>query len=300
MEQNLTYSRIAQALSKDYYSIYYVDIETDEFIEYSSHSDYEELQVEQSGVNFFEDCRRNIMRLVYKEDLDKALTVWDKERLLPELENGNVFSTTYRLMFDGVPVYINCKVIRMDDDKGDKHIVIGVSNVDAQMQREKELAIAQERANRDSLTGVKSKHAYTEAERSLNESIESGQATAFAMVLCDVNGLKEVNDSLGHAAGDALIRSASMQICNIFAHSPVYRYGGDEFVVILRGRDYENREALLARLGSENSAHAQFGGAVIACGLAEFAPGQDAEVASVFDRADAAMYENKKLLKARR
>ncbi|MBR1780074.1 MAG: EAL domain-containing protein [Oscillospiraceae bacterium] len=297
MEQNLTYSRIAQALSKDYYSIYYVNIETDEFIEYSSQSDYQELKVEQSGVDFFEDCRRNILRLVYKDDLDKALAVWDKARLLPELENGNVFSTTYRLLFDGVPVYINCKVIRMDDDKGDRHIVIGVSNVDAQMHREQELTVAQERANRDALTGVKSKYAYVESEQSINQTIADGIASPFAMVICDVNGLKAVNDTQGHAAGDALIRSASSEICNIFAHSPVFRYGGDEFVVILRGRDYEHRAELTQQLAAENRKQASAGGVVIACGLSEYIPGQDTAVAAVFERADAAMYENKKSLK---
>ena len=297
MEQNLTYSRIAQALSKDYYSIYYVNIETDEFIEYSSQSDYQDLKVEQSGKDFFEDCRRNIIRLVYKEDLDKALAVWDKSRLLPELENGDVFSTTYRLLFDGVPVYINCKVIRMDDEKGDKHIVIGVSNVDAQMKREQELTAAREQANRDALTGVKSKHAYMEAETGLNERISAGTEDAFAVVVCDVNGLKAVNDTQGHAAGDELIRSAAMVVCNIFAHSPVYRYGGDEFVAVLRGRDYENRAALVERLGKDNREREEKGGAIVACGLAEFVPGQDETVAAVFERADAAMYVNKQALK---
>ena len=187
-------------------------------------------------MNFFEDCRRNILRLVYPEDKEKALSVWEKDKLLPTLEHDDVFSTTYRLMFDGVPVYINCKVIRMDDDKGDKHIVIGVSNVDAQMQREKELAIVRERANRDPLTGVKSKHAYVEAEAQYNAAIAQGAQKPFAIAFCDVNGLKTVNDTLGHAAGDELIRSAAMEICNVFDHSPVYRYGGDEFVAILGGK----------------------------------------------------------------
>lgn len=298
--ESLTYSRIAQALSKDYYSIYLVNTDTDEFIEYSSNSDYQELQVEQSGVNFFEDCRRNILRLVYKEDLEKALNVWDKSRLLPELEDGKVFSTTYRLMFDGVPVFINCKVIRMTDGADENQIVIGVSNVDEQMRREQELAIARERANRDALTGVKSKHAYVEAEATLNGSLSAGDPVRFAVAVCDVNGLKQINDTLGHAAGDELIRSASSGICEIFKHSPVYRYGGDEFVVILRGQDYERRASLAEELEVQNRKNQRDGGVVVACGMSEYHPGEDADVAAVFARADSRMYENKKLLKGTR
>ena len=298
--ENQTYERILQALSKDYYSIYLVNTETDEFIEYSSHSDYQDLHVEQSGVDFFGDCKRNILRLVYPEDLGKALAVWDKDALMPELAGGSTFSTTYRLMFDGVPVYISCKVIRMMEGENDPHIVIGVSNVDAQMKREQELNVARERANRDSLTGVKSKHFYVETESEMDQKIAAGESAAFAVAVCDVNGLKTVNDTLGHAAGDQLIRDAAMEICNIFEHSPVFRYGGDEFVVLLRGRDWDRREALMRQLSDANRDNAVTGGPIIANGISDYVPGQDDCMAAVFARADAAMYENKKFLKGER
>ena len=295
-----TYARLAQALSKDYYSIYLVNTDTDEFTEYSSDSRYQKLNVEQSGVNFFEDCRRNIMRLVYPEDMSKALAVWDKERLMPELEGGKTFSTTYRLMFDGVPVFINCKVIRTMDGMGDNQIVIGVSNVDAQMKREQKLIIAREQANRDALTGVKSKHFYVETEEKLNQKIADGEAAPFAVAVCDVNGLKSINDTLGHDAGDKLIKDAAMEICNIFEHSPVFRYGGDEFVVLLQGRDWEKRQELMEILLKTNQENKKTGGIIIASGMAEYVSGQDANVAAVFKRADMAMYENKKWLKGGR
>ena len=56
-------------------------------------------------------------------------------------------------------------------------------------------------AYRDSLAGVKSKHAYAEYESSLNREIEEGSLSEFAIVVCDVNNLKWVNDNLGHKAG---------------------------------------------------------------------------------------------------
>ena len=296
--QSLTYSRIARALSRDYCSIYLVNVETDEFIEYSASDDDQDLRVEKSGADFFGDCCRNILRQVFQPDLDKALAVWDKARLMPELENGRTFSTTYRLMMDGAPVYVNCKVMRMDDRENDPHIVIGISNVDAQMKREQELNVARGLANRDALTGVKSKHAYAEREAELNASIGRGEAEPFAVVFCDVNGLKRINDTLGHAAGDKLIKDAAMVICNIFVHSPVFRYGGDEFLVLLRGHDYELRAELMDRLDRANRESSTSGGIIIACGMSDFVPGQDKRVADVFERADACMYENKNALKA--
>ena len=295
-KQTMTYSRVAQALSQDYFSIYLVNTETDEFIEYSATSAYQELQVEQSGEDFFEDCRRNVMRLVYSEDREMALAVWEKSRLMPELEGGKSFSSTYRLMFDDTPVYINCKVIRLADEEDGKYIVIGISNVDAQMKRERELHAAREKVNRDALTGVKSKHAYVEASAEINRELADGTAAPFAVAVCDVNGLKHVNDTQGHAAGDKLILEACHEICDTFKHSPVYRIGGDEFAVILRGSDYEKRQELTAVMSGKNDRSKQSGGVIVACGLAERREG-DRTIEEVFKRADAAMYENKNALK---
>ena len=291
------YANIAQSLAREYYSIYLVNTETDEYIEYSSSQDYRQLQVQEKGGDFFKECRRNVLRLVYREDLEKALAVWDKGRLMPELQGGGAFSTTYRLMMDGAPVYINCKVMRMESDLGGNYIVIGVSNVDAQMRREKELMHIREKANRDALTGVKSKHAYVDSVAEINTRIDMGSAQPFAVVVCDVNGLKTVNDTQGHQAGDRLILDASEIICATFKHSPVYRVGGDVFVVILRGRDYLQRTTLMAQMRESNRHSRVSGGVMIACGASEWRAGEDNRFESVFDRADTAMYENKSALK---
>ena len=87
-------------------------------------------------------------------------------------------------------------------------------------------------------------------------------------------------------------------MCNIFVHSPVFRIGGDEFVVFLRGDDYTNREALMKALQDqvwENQRSKS--GPVLASGMADFTPGKDKLVSEIFDRADKAMYKNKRDLK---
>ena len=291
--ENVTFATIAQALAVDYFSIYYVDANTDRFIEFSAHEEYQMLNIEKSGEDFFNLSRRNILRVAAPEDHEKVLMAFTKENLMRELEHSGTFTLTHRLMFDGVPTYVNLKATRMANN----HIVIGVANVDAQMQRERELNEAREKANRDALTGVKSKHAYLEVEARMDKEIKEGYAAPFAVAVCDVNGLKVVNDTLGHAAGDQLIRDASAIICNIFKHSPVFRIGGDEFVAILRGQDYDNRQVLMAEMAGRNRRNRKNGGVIIAGGLSEYQPGVDGSLSPVFKRADDIMYQNKRQLK---
>ncbi len=115
--------------------------------------------------------------------------------------------------------------------------------------------------------------------------------------MCDINGLKNVNDTQGHLAGDRFLKTGCGIICEIFSHSPVFRVGGDEFVVITQGRDYQHLEELTDRLALHNEESRREQGVVIACGAARFQG--DASVGELFRRADARMYENKKLLKSR-
>ncbi len=296
MAATVTYSRIAQSLAQEYFSIYYVDTDTDEYIEYSSTSEYQELQVERSGLDFFKDTRQNILKTIYEPDQEKALHIWNKENVMKELENTNSYSASYRIMMDGQPVYINVKVMKMSD--GDSHhIVVGISNVDAQMKREKEFVETQEQVVKDALTGVKNKLAYIQAERKLDENIAAGKESNLAVVVCDLNGLKEINDTKGHGAGDQCLIEACKIICDIFKRSPVYRIGGDEFVVLLLGQDYNNREALIREMEELNQKNAKEGKVVVACGISEYVPGSDRFLSEVFDRADGAMYANKKSLK---
>ena len=91
-------------------------------------------------------------------------------------------------------------------------------------------------------------------------------------------------------------------ICELFDHSPVYRIGGDEFTVILTGRDYENRHRLMRELHARSTAHISTQDttqeAIVSGGMAEYVPGQDRQLHEVFERADSAMYEEKMLLKS--
>ncbi|MBR4703705.1 MAG: GGDEF domain-containing protein [Oscillospiraceae bacterium] len=165
-------------------------------------------------------------------------------------------------------------------------------------QRQKsELGTARHLAYTDSLTGIRNKLAYLEKETQMEERIAAGTLAEFAAAMFDLNGLKLVNDTQGHEAGNRLIIQACRMICEHFKHSPVFRIGGDEFAAILEGQDYQNRAAILAAFNGQVEENQRSGQAVVAAGMAEFAPGQDDSFQVVFERADREMYLRKKELK---
>lgn len=157
-------------------------------------------------------------------------------------------------------------------------------------------------AYQDSLTGMKNKTAYLDKVQQLEESIQAGGAQ-FAVGVFDINGLKLVNDTYGHDYGDMLLVECTRLICSAFKHSPVYRIGGDEFVVILERVDLENWEALLQVLTDQTAIRNQSTPpeykVSIARGLSHYDPVQDVAYSTVFKRADEAMYRNKAAMKAR-
>ena len=130
------------------------------------------------------------------------------------------------------------------------------------------------------------------------DEIADGIAGGFGVVVCDVNGLKHINDTYGHKAGDKYIRDACALVCELFQHSPVYRVGGDEFVVILSGRDFDRRGDILAELQRRSEGNIGTDNVVISAGVSDYRPGEDMEVHTVFHRADERMYANKQALKA--
>lgn len=162
---------------------------------------------------------------------------------------------------------------------------------------ERELGEVKQIAYKDALTGVKSKYAYTEREAELDEEIRAGSVTDFAVVVCDVNDLKYVNDTYGHGAGDEHIRSACRMICKLYAHSPVYRVGGDEFAVLLQGSDYARRVEILDELNQIVEQNIVLGEVVVAAGMADHEPSDD-RLHETFHRADQRMYDRKAQLKA--
>ncbi len=152
-------------------------------------------------------------------------------------------------------------------------------------------------ANTDSMTGVRNKHAFIEMEANLNTRIRENDLDKLAVLVCDINGLKAVNDTQGHAAGDKLIKDAAELICERFTHGAVYRIGGGEFVVILQGKGYDSMAEVLDEINRTVEENIGTGNVVIAIGYSVLNE-TDEQVHDVFERADQKMYARKQELKA--
>ena len=155
----------------------------------------------------------------------------------------------------------------------------------------------------DALTSVKNKGAFSVAIEGLQSQIDAGAPNlAFAIGMFDCNDLKTVNDQFGHEKGDAYLQAACRLICKVFHHSPVFRIGGDEFAVILKNDDFNNRQQLINQFeAAANEINATtdspWGQIHVAMGIAEYDPQIDSAALDVVRRADSGMYSNKRHLK---
>ncbi|MCR5078990.1 MAG: GGDEF domain-containing protein [Bacilli bacterium] len=301
-KNHLTFAGIAEALASDYVALFYVDTKNDVYKQYSSTDKFKTLGIPEEGTMFF-SSPEGLMKHVHPDDLPIYFAACNKENVLNVLSKDRSFALTIRIMVEGRPYYSRIKITKMmlEDQY---HVVVGISNIDDQVKREENYARSldevKEIAYRDPLTGVKSKHAFSEIETKINDDIEDGSVLPFSLLVCDVNGLKEVNDTYGHKVGDRYIKDACTIICKAYKHSPVYRIGGDEFVVILEGEDYDHRDEILVEVNhliEENHLQKKES---ISIGMANFEKGKDKNLHEVFERADALMYARKKELKARK
>ncbi len=143
----------------------------------------------------------------------------------------------------------------------------------------------------DRMTGLYNKGKFMEMNKHLFRTQET-----IAVFNMDVNNLKQVNDTLGHEAGDRLIRKAAESLKRIAARNVLpFRVGGDEFVVVAIHVSREEAEKIrekweegLAELNRQDDGIR----CTVACGFAYGEPGFDPD--EVFAMADRLMYEDKK------
>lgn len=126
-------ARVAQALAADYFCIYYVNTKNNKFIEYSASEEYRALGLPRSGEDFIGFSRERFESIIYPEDQERFLDGFVKEKIISELDVHGIYKIAFRLMFNGVPTYVQLKVTRMIEKEG-SHIVIGISSVDEQMK----------------------------------------------------------------------------------------------------------------------------------------------------------------------
>ncbi|MFX4262276.1 diguanylate cyclase domain-containing protein [Pelotomaculum propionicicum] len=146
----------------------------------------------------------------------------------------------------------------------------------------------------DALTGLYNRVYFEEEMRRL----ESGRYNPVGIVLCDVDGLKLVNDTLGHESGDILLIETANVIKKAMRQGDmVARIGGDEFAILLPNSDVADVESICARIrDSINTFNANSAGFTLSLSLGySVADASPNDMGSLFKEADDNMYREKML-----
>ena len=132
VNSGIMYTHIAKTLARDYTDMFYVNLDTEEFIEYRRGSESSALSEMRRGWHFFSDCKAELAGHVYPEDREAFLNAMNRRNLVAALERKDTFIMTCRQIGDNGPVYVSMKVSLMEDDK--HFIIVGITNVDAEMR----------------------------------------------------------------------------------------------------------------------------------------------------------------------
>ena len=138
----LIFTHIAQTLARGYIDLYYIDLDTEEFVEYSTDEESGTLTEVRRGWHFFEECQDKAEDYVYPEDLEAVRQALDRKTLVAALDQNDTFTMTYRLIGDPDPMYVSLKITRMQDDK--RYIILCLTDVDEQMKERHAAAQMQE------------------------------------------------------------------------------------------------------------------------------------------------------------
>lgn len=140
-------------------------------------------------------------------------------------------------------------------------------------------------SSKDLLTGVNNRN---ELNNYMQELEERNEDLPISVIFLDINGLKAVNDNEGHTAGDTLIKTAAMVLCNVFKENEIYRAGGDEFTVIVENTTEGKINNLILKLKDMSKMY----GVSFAIGYSLC--DNTSKVVKTWKEADEHMYEDKK------
>ena len=135
-ERNVIFTHIAESLANQYGMIYYIDTETDEYIEFTSTDEYKEFNISPSGSDFFGTSQRNVGMIVHPADRERVFQALDKKTMIKTLEEKGSFNLTYQLLLADGSSYTRMSVFWANDRK---HLIMGVMNIDHEIQRDNEM-----------------------------------------------------------------------------------------------------------------------------------------------------------------
>lgn len=219
--------RIIQALADTYLTLYEFDFEKDSVLEVSS----QELTHRIHTQNVSEGCQETINAIIAKTAASDFVETMKKFTDWSSLDERMGRRKAISIEFYGVKGWVKAMIADVEryDDGKLKKVIFATQDIDEEKRKEEKLV---KHAMTDSLTGLYNRRAY---EMDIKDaSQQENRELDFTIAVIDVNGLKAVNDSLGHEAGDEIIIGAAECIKRCLApYGKAYRIGGDEFCAIM-------------------------------------------------------------------
>jgi diguanylate cyclase (GGDEF)-like protein len=158
----------------------------------------------------------------------------------------------------------------------------------------------QQEIGRDELTHLMNRRALERQLEHLSSLTRWNSQQPFSIILCDIDYFKLVNDTYGHLVGDEVLQRLAHRFTQqLRRETPAYRYGGEEFVVILPDTDLDKAVSVAERLRySIRSTPIKTASGTVeitaSFGVAQQDLRQDSSAWEVFDRSDKALYEAKR------
>lgn len=233
--KNEYYSTLG-TLGDIFYSMHVIDLVEDTVEEFSAKHEVKEIVNRKKGaVEMMIQVMNAVTEESYKES---ALAFTDLTTLAERMTGKKVISRQFIGMRTG---WFQAEFITMEQNEmGQPTKVIYTTRIIDEEKKQEEMLI--QKTQTDEMTGVLNRRAY---EEDIYEHNDTPDTEEFTYVSLDVNGLKVVNDTLGHMAGDELIVGACWCMKkSLGAYGRLYRIGGDEFVAILFCDEEKVKEVL--------------------------------------------------------
>ena len=151
---------------------------------------------------------------------------------------------------------------------------------------------------KDMLTGIRNRNAFDDEIKKLALEVQNEKAE-FGLAAINMNGTKAINETYGYDNGNHAIRKLCFIVCHVFEHSPVFKVGGDEFMVVLKGDDLRKSKELVAELRarldklSKDAALQPWEKVSAAIGVAFYEKDRDLSVEDLAERAVREMQDEK-------
>ncbi|GAM09845.1 putative diguanylate cyclase YegE [Geobacter sp. OR-1] len=209
-----------------------------------------------------------------KEDIKKFVCM--RRETLNVRKNGDTF-----------PVYLISSVV-LDQSGEPVAIITACEDITERKKSEERLRYM---STHDTLTGFYNRAFFEEELKRLAEQ----RFAPVSVIMLDVDGLKQVNDTLGHAAGDKVLKQTASVLFSVFrSEDIVARIGGDEFVVILPGAEHHVAEKAMNRIRDViNQSTCSFGGLELSLSIGAATTDNPEGLEDAIKLADERMYQDK-------